>query len=335
MNRPRLSVAMCTYNGSRFVSEQLQSIATQSCLPYELVVCDDGSTDDTIAVIRTFAPHAPFRVRVFSNDQTLGVSKNFEKAIQNCDGDVIALSDQDDIWNPEKLERLSEALDNHSRAGYAFSDAEIVSEDGKSLGISLLEDLGLKRGPMQRFVSSGQLEVLLKVNVVMGASLAFRTSLKGIILPISPRWMHDHWIAVLGSTLSYGVCLSECLLKYRRHPAQQMGIRYAGRSRRKISLATTRQEYWAKLEAFRELHERVQSATASYPAPSASLDLLAGKEEHLSRRAAIHSTKGISRVVMALSEAFTGRYQRFSDSWRSFGRDLTPSSFLAKNGRQE
>jgi glycosyltransferase involved in cell wall biosynthesis len=335
MNRPRISVAMCTYNGSRFVWEQLQSIATQSCLPHELVICDDGSTDDTMALISTFAAQAPFHVRVFSNESTLGVTKNFERAIRLCEGNVISLSDQDDIWGPEKLERLWTALENDPEAGYAFSDAEVVDEQGKSLVPSLWGDLGLLNGPIERFHTSIQLEVLLRGNVVMGASMAFRERLREIILPISKLWIHDYWIAVLGSTFTSGVCISECLLKYRRHPAQQMGVRYLGKSRRKISLATTREEYWKKAEAFRELQEQAQSVAASLPCSPANLELLAEKEKHLSKRAAIHSTKGISRVEIALSEAFTGRYQRFSDSWRSFGRDLIPSWIVTTKSQQE
>lgn len=334
MNGTRISVAMCTYNGSRFIWEQLQSIANQSCLPNELIVCDDGSTDDTMTLISTFAAQAPFHVRAFSNESTLGVTKNFERAIRLCDGDVIALSDQDDIWKPEKLERLWTALEEHPEAGYVFSDAEVVDEQGKSVVPSLWGDLGLLNGPIERFHTSTQLEVLLRGNVVMGASMAFREPMREIILPISKQWIHDYWIAVLSSTFTSGVCISECLLKYRRHPAQEMGIRYRGKSRRKISLATTRDEYWKKAEAFRELRDQAKYVATSLLCSPANLELLAEKEEHLSKRAAIHSTKGTSRVAMVFSEVLTGRYQRFSDSWRSFGRDLIPGPLFTRKGKQ-
>src|SRR5215470_8302349 len=104
MRGPAISVAMCTYNGARFLAEQLGSLAAQSRLPDELVVCDDGSTDESAEIVKDFARHAPFPVRLEVNEENLGATKNFEKAIGLCRGEVIALSDQDDVWYPKKLE---------------------------------------------------------------------------------------------------------------------------------------------------------------------------------------------------------------------------------------
>src|SRR3712207_5989304 len=99
-----LSVALCTYDGARYLPEQLESLARQRRLPDELVVCDDGSADDTVDVVRRFADRAPFAVRLSLNPQNLGFVKNFEQAIRLCRGDLIALADQDDVWHPQKLE---------------------------------------------------------------------------------------------------------------------------------------------------------------------------------------------------------------------------------------
>src|SRR5688572_3171861 len=99
----RLSVALCSYNGARFIHDQLSSIARQSRLPDELVICDDRSSDNTIAIIEKFAVDAPFPVRSHVNPTNLGSTKNFELAISRCCGDFIALSDQDDIWHQDKL----------------------------------------------------------------------------------------------------------------------------------------------------------------------------------------------------------------------------------------
>src|ERR687894_3003245 len=101
----RFSVAMCTYNGARFVAEQLASVAAQTRPPDELVVCDDGSTDETCRLVEEFAARAPFPVRLFVNERNLGSTRNFGRAVALCEGDLVALSDQDDVWHPEKLER--------------------------------------------------------------------------------------------------------------------------------------------------------------------------------------------------------------------------------------
>src|SRR5258708_29962312 len=123
MNEQRISVAMCTYNGARFLAQQLESIVAQTRLPDELVVCDDVSADESPEIIRKFAKNAPFPVRLELNEKNLGSSKNFEKAIGLCRGGLIALADQDDVWKPQKLAVLETVLENHPEVGYAFSDA--------------------------------------------------------------------------------------------------------------------------------------------------------------------------------------------------------------------
>ena len=97
----RFSVALCTYDGARYLTDQLDSFISQVRRPDELIICDDASTDESLDIIMSFAMHAPFPVRIYRNEHNLGFIKNFEKAIQLCDGDIIALADQDDVWYPD------------------------------------------------------------------------------------------------------------------------------------------------------------------------------------------------------------------------------------------
>ncbi len=129
-----LSVAMCTYNGAAFLPAQLQSIVTQTRLPDELVICDDRSSDDTVGIINAFAHTAPFPVRFEINETNLNSTKNFERAISQCRGRIIALSDQDDLWLSQKLERICTVLDANPNAGYVFSDADLVDREAVPLG---------------------------------------------------------------------------------------------------------------------------------------------------------------------------------------------------------
>jgi glycosyltransferase involved in cell wall biosynthesis len=101
---------MATYNGAEHVDEQLESLAAQRRLPDELVVCDDGSTDATVERVRAFAARSPFRVHLRVNPRNLGFGDNFLQAARLCTGEVVAFSDQDDVWSPSKLERCAEAL---------------------------------------------------------------------------------------------------------------------------------------------------------------------------------------------------------------------------------
>src|SRR3990170_1386197 len=118
---PEISVAMCTYNGATHLAEQLESIAAQDCVPDELVVCDDGSTDATSSMVEQFAARAPFSVRLEVNRQNLGCTQNFAKAVGLCRGQLILLADQDDLWMPQKVRRLAEVLSGHPASAFAFS----------------------------------------------------------------------------------------------------------------------------------------------------------------------------------------------------------------------
>jgi glycosyltransferase involved in cell wall biosynthesis len=130
----RISVAMCTFNGGRYLEEQLESIGAQTRPPCELVVCDDGSTDDTISILKRFEANAPFPVRIVQNGTRMGSTRNFDQAIGMVRGELIALCDQDDRWLPHKLERLSNCLIENPFLGGVFSDAELIDGEGQRVG---------------------------------------------------------------------------------------------------------------------------------------------------------------------------------------------------------
>lgn len=173
MNRLSIAVAMCTCNGSRYVREQLQSIARQTTAADELVVCDDGSTDQTAPMVEEFAAGSPIRLRLARNPIALGCTRNFEQAIRLCSSQIIVLADQDDIWKPNKLAAIARAFADQPGAGYVFSDADIVDERGSGLEFSLWETVGFKA---PQFSPSRQVAMLLKRNLVTGAAMAFRAS---------------------------------------------------------------------------------------------------------------------------------------------------------------
>ena len=97
-----ISIAMATYNGEKYIKEQLQSLSNQTSLPFELVVGDDGSTDATLDILKEFCAHAPFPVRIHQNQANLGFARNFLDTARRCKGDWIAFCDQDDVWLPDK-----------------------------------------------------------------------------------------------------------------------------------------------------------------------------------------------------------------------------------------
>jgi glycosyltransferase involved in cell wall biosynthesis len=125
---PLISIAMATYNGEKYLREQLKSLADQTYLPCELVVGDDGSTDGTIAILNEFSRRAPFPIRIIRNPENLGYGDNFLRTAAECTGDWIAFCDQDDVWSPKKLELCAEAIHRHPNLTLVLQNAELCDE---------------------------------------------------------------------------------------------------------------------------------------------------------------------------------------------------------------
>lgn len=221
----RISIAMCTYNGAQHLPKQLDSFASQTCQPCELIICDDGSTDNTLALIDSFARKAIFPVRIFKNDRNLGSTKNFEKAIGICGGDLIALSDQDDEWYPEKLAKMQRPFEELPEALVAFSDADVIDESSAPAGRKLWNSMRfstVKTGP---YLDSGFVSSLLRLDyVATGATMVFRSELRSYCLPIPDSWVHDAWIMWISALRGGVAILPDATIRYRIHSRQQIGL---------------------------------------------------------------------------------------------------------------
>ena len=222
-----VSIVLCTFNGARYLPAQLASYLNQDRLPDELVIGDDGSTDETESLIEEFARTAPFPVRFHRNAERLGVGRNFDQAIQRCTGDLIALSDQDDEWRPDKLSRLVELMQQHPTAGYACSDAELIDGESQPLNGRLWEQYRTPPGSfLQGDFQSTARHLLLQSDRVLGATMLLRATCLKPLSPIPASWVHDHWISVMCELLgAHGVCTSELITRYRLHGNQTCGLR--------------------------------------------------------------------------------------------------------------
>jgi len=313
-----ISVALCTWNGSAFLQKQLESIAAQSLPPHELVIFDDCSSDDTVQLAAQFAERAPFPVRVHVNPRNLGTRENFAAAIAACTGEIIALSDQDDVWLPHKLERLAYALADNPDTAFAFSDALMVDERLQRLPYTLWEATRFSHAERRQFERRHGFEVLLRRDVVTGATLAFRTSYRSLLLPIPPGWVHDAWLALILSGIAWGVPLAEPLIQYRQHSRQQIGERRRNLYQQfQVARRLTLEDYRRATEANRAALERLQEQTGASPAAQS----LRRKVQHLDRRAHIHDS-GAWRWPDVLREWWRGNYARYSRGWKAVAQDL-------------
>jgi glycosyltransferase involved in cell wall biosynthesis len=223
-----VSVALCTYNGSRYVAEQLQSIVGQSIRPLEIVVADDGSTDRTREVLGEFAGRSAVPVIVLPSGARRGVTANFEAAIAATSGDVIALSDQDDVWREDHLARLLERLDADDRVLLAHSDARLVDADRRPLGASLFDSLRLRRHERDRLRRGESFDVLLRRNVVTGATAMIRRELFEPARPFPAAWIHDEWLAMAACARGITATIEAPLIDYRQHGQNEIGARKLG-----------------------------------------------------------------------------------------------------------
>jgi glycosyltransferase involved in cell wall biosynthesis len=323
----RISVALCTFNGGAFLRAQLDSLLAQTRAPAELVVRDDGSTDDTLDVLGQFT--APFPVHVHRNVERLGPAQNFAAAIAACTGDLIACCDQDDVWLPHKLATLGEPFDRRPDLGFAFSDAEAVDAAGRPLGYRLWDSVGFTPRRRRQFADDS-FPVLVRQNVVTGATLMFAARLRPLVLPVPAGWMHDGWIALLAAaTDAGGVAVPEPLVRYRQHASQAVGAERLSLGRQ---IRTARQMSRTVFDEQATAYELVLRRLADWhmiagPQDHIAIrsfgmfDLLREKVAHCRTRSAIRLRER-PRLPASVRELLSLRYARFSLGWKSFAQDL-------------
>ncbi|MFL9834879.1 glycosyltransferase family 2 protein [Chryseobacterium terrae] len=220
----KISVALCTYNGEKFIRTQIDSILNQTLKVDEILVCDDGSTDQTKNILSEYKNKFPSIFKIHFNEKNLRSVKNFEKAISLCEGDIIFLSDQDDKWKNDKVEKMLDYFQKNPQIsvlatnGFALDDNDV-----------LIEKYSLWDAP--EFLREKNLDVnYFKIisyvsNIATGASMAIRKDYleKIIPFPILEGLHHDEWIALVSSSENKFELLNEKLFYYREHSNQQVG----------------------------------------------------------------------------------------------------------------
>ena len=199
-----ISVCLATYNGEKYIKEQLLSILPQLQESDEVIISDDGSTDQTISIIEEMQSS---RILVIKNNGKHGFTGNFENALNHAKGDIIFLSDQDDVWNEDKVLLSIEALKD---ADLAVSNAEIVDGELNQTHPSHFNLYNVKSGFFINFASTRYI----------GACMAFKRSILEKALPFPDKHIycqHDWWIAMIAEYYYKVTLIDKTLIKYRRH----------------------------------------------------------------------------------------------------------------------
>lgn len=330
MNPTRISVALATYNGEKYLPEQLASIAAQTRRPDEIVVGDDQSSDGTEELLRRFGHDIGIAIRFTRNPVRLGSSANFGAVLERCQGDVIFLCDQDDVWAPNKVEKSLAVLNAHPEVGFVFSNANLISGSGQLLGGTLWSRVFFDRAGQEKFRQHRGSEALLKTNAVTGATMAVRRSALAPALPIPAGWVHDGWLAFVIELVAGGLPIDEPLLSYRLHAAQQIGV--VGWSPQKLRALVRKQDaafYRGEAANYRALAQRLTTLGPSYAntatraiAKAAFLDRRARGRENLGAclRAVVgamfarsyeHYGMGAKQAVFDLLGGFDAAGRRF------------------------
>ena len=220
----KISIAMATYNGERYLQEQLDSLVRQKLLPHELVVCDDGSTDSTPRILEEFVAEAPFPVRFYRNDKTLGFAENFLKAAHLCRGDWIALCDQDDVWLPNKLSDCANVIALHPHVHMVLQNAWLCDSDlhpgGRLFPNSCRPGL---HGSNERpgfwhwfgFLQTFSSIILDEYN---SAARPIDSS------SANKAQTHDKWLAMIANALGGYIVIKRAAALYRRHETAVTGF---------------------------------------------------------------------------------------------------------------
>jgi glycosyltransferase involved in cell wall biosynthesis len=210
---PKISIALITYNGEKYIREQLDSIFNQTIQDFDIVVCDDCSTDSTKEILFEYADKDP-RVVLNFNEKNLGFLRNIEKTIKLCKGEFIALADQDDIWEKEHLSVL------HSNIGENFlicGDTLYVDKDNNSLNIKLSQafkiDIDSLRNNDEHLLRS-----LVMSNIFQGAAMMINRKFTDFIIPFPNKIeYHDWWLALCAMALNKFVYVPIVIIRHRRH----------------------------------------------------------------------------------------------------------------------
>lgn len=205
---------MATYNGEKYIKKQIESILLNLNEADELVISDDGSTDNTINIIIGFMKNDK-RINLV-NGPKLGIKQNFANAIDNSTGKYIFLSDQDDIWMENKKEIVIETF-KKEKCTLVIHDAEIVDENLNIINESFFN---------YRNCGEGYWKNICK-NTYIGCCMAFSKELKDKILPIPNNiQMHDQWIGIINDIVGKSCFLHKTLIRYRRHNSNNSQLKH-------------------------------------------------------------------------------------------------------------
>jgi glycosyltransferase involved in cell wall biosynthesis len=309
----KVSVVLCCFNGRAHIGEQIDSVLAQTRLPDEIVLADDGSSDQTLEVAVERISHAsPLRrprLTVLDHERRLGVTGNFSRAIGAARADVVFLADQDDVWRADKIATQLADLERTPGSMLSVSNARLIGADGSDRHTDLFRAIGVSARDIEAITGEGASAWLVRRSVFPGMTFALRSQVVQCALPIPPLWPHDYWLSLIAASLGSITVSTERLVDYRQHESNVVGLVPHTLAYR---IGRVRAERTAELYAtrFSALRDRLSAI------PHAHVDALAaveGKSRFEARRAAFHPNR-LRRSLQISAMAMAGSYSRYASN---------------------
>ena len=317
-------VAVITYNGLKYLPQQLDSILAQTRRVDHIVVSDDRSTDGTWEYLEAWAQRTTVPVTLIRNECQLGLIRNFEQAVGAVKADIVFSCDQDDVWFPDKVERLSGIFERETGVVLVHTDAVLVDATGADMHKTLFGELDLTAAERAAIDAGEAFRVYCRRNVVTGATAAFLSSLAQRAHPFPPMLYHDAWLAMLAAATGKIRMLDVPTIYYRQHGANLVGAR-------KLDFLTLLRQFWWALnrplpltklidnviEMRAEVHSRLAALADTAPYCMA----LASEALRFARARNSLPRNPVTRMVAVLKGARL--YRRFSYvPWEDLFRDI-------------
>lgn len=317
-NTLRCAVVLCSWNGERFLLQQLDSLRFQTHRIDQYVLSDDGSSDGSWALLQEFAAEQRARgsdVILHRNPQALGYIRHFEQALARADADVVFTCDQDDIWHPGKVATMMDAFAADPELLALHSDARLVDESGMPTGRTLFEVLDVTKREMHRMHDGDAFHALLRRNIVTGATMAVRRGVVAMATPFVTHWAHDEWMAMIAAMHGRVDTLESALIDYRQHGGNQIGA-VVKTPLQQVGIGVSRHAYQQRqVLRMRELEARTPASTPIH-------DAVTDRLRHAIARAGIPASP-FARVMHVGREWLRGGYRRHGSGLRSAFADLS------------
>lgn len=218
----KVSVALCTYNGEKYIRSQLESICYQSRSVDEIIISDDHSSDQTIPICEEILSKETIPYKIKVNEEPLRVMGNFQQCFSLCSGDIIFSCDQDDLWEKHKVEKILECFTANPEIDMIATNATLIDGKGYVMNLNLRESIGFSLPPEPMKM----LPNLLRTFCITGATMAFRKSFEEEYFYKSSFWLHDGWLALMAAMGNHLLYLDDQLTRYRLHGNNVCGIGY-------------------------------------------------------------------------------------------------------------